>query len=187
MNRLATLALITVLALPAHAGVVHNEGVNGDLSTNEAAPTALAFALGGNTVIGSVTAPADPRDYIAFTIPIGHALMHLNLLAYSPPGLSFAAFNSGLVSYIPSVATDPLFLSGIHIGGADFGQDLMPHFVDQNVTSNALPLPLLPPGNYCFMIQQANTTLTSYSLEFVLESVVPTRSSTWGMIKNLYK
>jgi hypothetical protein len=187
MNRLATLALITVLAVPAHAGVIHNEGVNGDLSTNEAAPTVLAFALGGNTVIGTVASPSDPRDYIAFTIPVGESLVHLNLLSYSPPGLAFAAFNAGLTSYIPSVATDPLFLSGIHVGGADFGADLMPLFVDRNVTSNALPLPLLPPGDYTFVIQQANTTATSYQLEFVVESVVPTRSSSWGMIKSLYK
>jgi len=46
---------------------------------------------------------------------------------------------------------------------------------------------VLPPGDYAFVIQQANTTVTSYQIEFVLESVVPTRSSTWGMIKNLYK
>jgi len=187
MNRLAVLALIMVLALPAHAGVIHDEGVSGDLSTNAAAPTALTLALGGSTVIGSVTSPSDPRDYVAFTIPVGHALTHLNLLAYSPPGLSFAAFNAGLTSLVPSVATDPLFLSGIHVGGADFGQDLMPFFVERNVTSNALPSPLLPPGDYSFVIQQANTTVTSYQIEFVVESVVPTRSSTWGMIKSLYK
>ena len=187
MNRLATLALIAVLAVPAHAGVIHNESVNGDLSTNAAVPTALAFALGGNTVIGTVTTPADARDYITFTIPVGQALMHLNLLSYSPPGLAFAAFNAGVTSFVPSVATDPLFLSGIHVGGADFGADLMPLFVDRNVTSNALPGPMLGPGDYCFVIQQANTTVTSYQLEFVVESVVPTRSTTWGMIKSLYK
>lgn len=187
MNRLATLALIAVLAVPAHAGIIHNEGTDGDLSTNEAAPTGLVLALGGNTVIGTVTAPADPRDYIAFTIPVGQALMHLNLLSYSPPGLAFAAFNAGLTSYIPGVATDPLFLSGIHVGGADFGMDLMQFFVDRNVTSNALPGPMLLPGAYSFVIQQANTTVTSYQLEFVIESVVPTRTSTWGMIKSMYK
>lgn len=190
MNRIATLALVFLLVPAAHAGVVHNEGVNGDLSTNPAAPTALVFAAGGNTVIGSVTSAAaasDPRDYITFTIPAAHKLAHLNLLSYSPPGLAFAAFNAGATSFIPDFTTDPFFLSGIHVGGADVGTDLMPLFVSSNVTSNALPEPLLDPGTYCFLIQQANTTLTNYQMEFVLESAVPTRSSSWGMIKSLYK
>ena len=190
MNLIATLSLIILLAPAAYAGVVHNEASDGDLSSDPATPTALVFAAGGNTIIGTVTSAAaasDPRDYITFTIPAAHMLAHLNLLSYSPPGLAFAAFNAGVTSFIPSVATDPLFLSGIHVGGADMGTDLMPLFVSRNVTSNALPLPLLEPGAYCFVIQQANTTVTSYQMEFVVESTVATRPSTWGTIKNLYK
>lgn len=189
MKPLATLALFTLLALPAHAGIVHSEGSNGDLSSDPASPTALVFAMGGNTIIGTVTnsGGVDPRDYIRFTIPAAQALIHLNLLAYSPPNVGFAAFNEGATSFIPGIDTDAFFLSGIHVGSADVGSDLMPAFVSQNVTSNALPLPLLGPGDYCFLIQQTNTTTTSYQLEFVVESTVPTRPSTWGAIKNLYQ
>lgn len=190
MKLLATLVFLAAAALPAAAGVVHDEAVNGDLSTNPAAPTALAFTPGGNTVTGSVRnggTPADPRDYITFTIPAGHMLNALNLLSYASTNVSFAAFNAGATSHVPDVTTDPLFLSGIHVTSSDTGTDLMPLFVTSNVTSNALPGPFLGPGTYCFVIQQANNILTGYSLEFVLIAAVPARSSTWGTIKQLYR
>ena len=97
------------------------------------------------------------------------------------------AFNAGATSFIPSVATDVMFLSGIHASGSDTGTDLMPLFVTNNVTSNALADPWLDPGQYCFVVQQANTTLTSYQLEFVVEGVVPAHAPTWGAIKRLYR
>lgn len=190
MKPLATLALLAVLALPAGAAVVHDETVNGDLSTNPAAPTALAFSLGGNAVIGSVRntgTPPDAQDYITFTVPANHLLNALNLLSFSPTNIAFAAFNAGTTSFIPDLATDPLFLSGIHVTGSDTGTNLMPLFVTSNVTSNALPDPWLGPGNYCFLIQQANAITTSYRLEFVLDGAVPTHASTWGVIKRLYR
>ena len=190
MKILATLVLTAALALPAGAAVVHNEAVNGDLSTNPAAPTALVFTPGGNTVSGTVRnagAPADPRDYITFTVPAGQKLLALNLLFYSPANISFAAFNAGATSFIPDISTDAMFLSGIHVSGDLFGTDLMPLFVTSNVTSNALSDPWLNAGTYCFVIQQANTTLTTYSLEFFVDGSVPVGSTTWGSIKSLYR
>ena len=35
--------------------------------------------------------------------------------------------------------------------------------------------------------QQRNTTTTSYQLELVVESTVPTTPSSWGAIKRLYE
>jgi hypothetical protein len=187
MKILATLVLMAVLALPAAAAVVHDEAVDGDLSTNPAAPTPLAFALGSNVVKGSVRASTDTQDFITFTVPAGTRLLALNLLLYAPNNIGFMAFNAGTTSFIPSVATDPMFLSGIHVSASETGTDLMPLFVTNNVTSNALPDPWLDPGAYCFVVQQANTTLTSYQLEFVLEGVVPVRGPTWGAIKQLFR
>lgn len=190
MKILATLALTAALAVPAGAAVVHDEAVNGDLSTNPAAPTPLAFAPGGNTIIGSVRnagTPTDPRDYITFTVPSGQKLLSLNLISYATINISFAAFNSGATSFVPDVTTDPQFLAGIHIDPSLTGTNLMPLFVTNNVTSNALADPWLNAGTYCFLIQQANTTLTPYQLEFVLDGSVPAGSSTWGSIKRLYR
>jgi len=190
MRTLATIALSIFLSLPAGAAVVHDEGVDGDLSTDPAIPTPLSFALGGNTVIGTcgnVGSPTDIRDYLTFTIPAGQVLSHLNLLAFAPDNLAFASFNAGTSSFVPSAATDLLFLAGIHPNGGDVGSDLMPLFVNRAETQNSLAVPQLGAGSYCFLIQQTSPLTTSYTLEFVLDTSVPTQAMTWGTIKRLYR
>lgn len=187
MKSLATLGLLLVLAQPASAAVVHSEAVNGDLSSDATAPTSLAFVPGGNTIIGSVRSPADPRDYITFTIGAPLRLIMLNLVSLAPNNLVFAAFNAGTTSYVPDFDTDPFFLAGIHMDQNDFGTDLMPLFVSRNVTSNALPAPELGPGSYCFVIQQANAVTSSYTLEFVIDGGLPAVGTNWGAIKRLYR
>jgi len=188
MKLCATVLLLVALAVPAGAAVVHNETVNGDLSSNAAAPTALVFAVGGNIVTGTVSNPGTPdRDYLTFTIPLGQILISLNLITFTPNNLGFAAFNLGATSFVPSVATAANFLAGIHPSGLDVGNDLMPLFVSSSVTGNSLSSANLPPGTYSFLIQQTNNIVQSYSLEFVIDSVVPTSQSTWGKVKSLYR
>ena len=190
MKTLVTLVLLLALAPPVGAAVVHDEAVHGDLSSLAASPTALAFALGGNTVKGTVRNSNNvtgDRDFLTFTVPAGNVLTALNLLAYSPAFLSFCAFNAGATSFVPSIATDASFLAGIHITGAMVGTNLMPQFVVNVVTTNALAAPQLNPGTYSFIIQQTGTTLQNYSLEFVLDGPVPTHSPTWGAIKALFR
>ena len=184
----ATVLLLIALALPVRAAVVHDEGVSGDLSTNPAAPTALAFAAGGNTVIGTTgNFGTLDRDYITFTIAPGQVLTALNVLLFTPDNIAFVAFNAGATSYVPSVATAANFLAGIHMDQSDQGTNAMTRFVSTSVTGNALPSPQLGPGTYCFLIQQTNAILTSYSLEFVIEQPVPVEAATWGAIKALYE
>ena len=192
MKFLATLVLLLAIAAPASAVVVHNEAVNGDLSTNPAAPTALAFGPGGNTVIGTVfnsnfPNPTGDRDYIRFTVPNGQKLIALNLLTWSPDNLGFCAFNAGNTSYVPSAATDLSFLAGVHPSGSWVGTDILPRFVTDNATTNALPAPELGPGTYCFVVQQTSNVVSSYSFEFVLDGSVPSQSDTWSAIKRLYR
>jgi hypothetical protein len=179
---------VLALTLSAAAAVVHDEGSDGDLSSNELNPTALVFAVGGNTVIGAVSNVAGvDRDFVTFTIALGQSLTALNLLAYSPDNLGFAAFNAGTTSYIPSGTTAGNFLAGIHPSGTNVGTDLLPLFVSSSVTGNSLPAPSLGPGDYCFMIQQTSPITTSYSLEFVVQQPVPTTQSAWGRIKALFE
>jgi hypothetical protein len=186
----ATLTLLALLVTPAGAAVIHDESVNGDLSSNAAAPTAVALALGSSRIVGTVSnLAANPgeRDFITFTIPAGRKLTALNLIAYSPDNLSFTAFNAGATSFVPSAATNGSFLSGIHIAAADVGTNLLPAFVNLAVTTNHLALPELGPGTYCWMIQQTNAIVQSYSVEFVVtENGLPTARTTWGMVKDLY-
>jgi hypothetical protein len=169
--------------------VIHNEAVNGDLSTDPNAPTALVFPVGASTVTGTTgnTTGAVDRDYITFTIPAGSMLVGLNLLALSPNNIAFTSFNAGATSYVPSATTAANFLAGIHITAAEVGTNLMPLYVSDSLTGNSLPTPDLGPGTYCFLIQQTSTILQSYSLEFVLSGPVPATDSTWGAVKALYR
>jgi hypothetical protein len=191
MRLLATLLLVAAFASPSVAAVIHDESVDGDLSSSPAAPTPLVFALGGNTILGTTSNTSEnplERDYITFTLPLGWKLVGLNLLAFSPDNIAFTAFNEGATSYIPSPITDTNFLAGIHISGPDLGTDLMPKFVCCAVTTNSLGVPELETGTYSFIIQQASAVVTTYSLEFVVsEDGVQVESSTWGRIKGLFR
>jgi hypothetical protein len=188
MRTTALVTAVLFLAVPAFAGIVHNEAVDGDLATDPNAPTTLAFAVGGNTVLGTVqNQTAFDRDYITFTVAPNQLLSGLNLFNIAPNNLAFVSFNAGTTSFIPSVATAANFLAGIHISGAEIGMDLMPLFVSSSVTGNSLPAPALGPGDYCFLIQQTSPITQSYSLEFVIQAAVPTEQSTWGKVKALYR
>ncbi len=185
MKICALVVLLAAFAAPASAAVIHDESINGDLSSTAATPTLLAFALGGNTVIGTTT--SGDRDFLRFTIAPGQVLSGLNLPVYSPNNLGFAAFNAGTTGYVPSGSTNAFFLAGIHVEGADAGTDILPRFVDRSVTTYALTEPKLGPGDYCFIIQQLNAIIQYYSLEFIVEGTLPTENSTWGAVKALYK
>lgn len=187
MKTLAIVLLLAAMAVPATAAVIHDEGSNGDLSSSEAAPTPLVFAIGGNTVIGSVNGLPLDRDYITFTIPASHALTHINLLSFSPNNVSFSSLNAGATSFIPSGATIGSFLAGIHIDANDIGDNLLVFYDTRSVTTNSLPSASLGPGTYSWLIQQTNPILQSYSVEFVLEGTIATESSTWGKVKALYR
>jgi hypothetical protein len=187
MKITALAVALLALALPASGAVIHDESIDGDLATDPNAPTVLALSVGGNTVIGSVSnVGTTDRDYVTFTVAPNQILTGLNLLAIAPDNLAFAALNAGTTSFVPGAGTIGSFLSGIHIAAAQVG-DLLPLFVSSSVTTNSLPVPLLGPGDYCFMIQQTSAITQTYSLEFFLQASVPTENSTWGAVKALYR
>lgn len=188
MKTCAIVLLLVALAVPVSAALVHDETVSGDLSTDPAAPTPLAFAVGGNTIIGTTGNPGTvDRDYITFTIAPGYILTGLNLLALAPDNLAFTSFNAGTTSFVPSGATAASFLAGIHINAANVGSNLMPLYVSSSVTGNSLATPDLGTGSYCFLVQQTSPIVQSYTLEFVLAGTVSTSGTTWGAIKALYR
>src|SRR5687767_1257126 len=122
-NWVGRVAVLAVLALASCAPLDHDEAVDGDLSNEAGAPTAVAFDLGDNTITGSVTttAPADTRDFITFTIPDGLQLSALRLLSYRdlptnvPGNRGFHAINLGATSFVPGAATEGSFLGGDHV------------------------------------------------------------------------
>jgi len=187
MKTVAVVLLIAALAARVDAAVIWNESINGDLSSSETSPTPISFGPGSNQILGGVSGLPLDRDYITFTIGPGQSLVHLNLIGLSPDNLAFTAFNSGTTSFIPSGATNGLFLSGIHISAADVGFDLMPFYDTRNVTTNSLTSPSLGPGTYCWMIQQTSPIQQSYTVEFVIDGALQTDAKTWGKIKAMYR
>jgi len=189
MKFLATLVLLASLAPAVRADVIHDEAVNGDLSSDPAFPTPVVFAGLSSTIHGTTGSSGGvvDRDYITFTIAPDRLLSGLVLRGLSPDNLAFASFNSGATSFVPSGATSGSFLAGIHISAAHVDQPLMPLFVTESVTTNSLAFPFLMPGTYCFLIQQTSAISQSYSLEFESAFVLPVLPETWGGVKARYR
>jgi hypothetical protein len=164
--------LLTVAAVGC-APLAYDEGADGDLSSDPAAPTAVELGLGDNTLTGTVTttAPADTRDYITFEIPHGMQLSALVLVSYrdlpagTPGNRGFHAINAGATSFVPSAMTEASFLGGDHVDGVAEGTDLLPALADGEPAGTGFAVPL-GPGTYSYVIQQTGPQLTRYELSF---------------------
>lgn len=181
-----TLALGS-LAGPAAAATVWDESVNGDLSTNNATPTAVAFAPGSNVVHGRVTnsAPADNRDYLTFTVPANHGLYKLLLLRWDAPDGSdgntgFNAINSGATSFVPSAGTIASFLGANHVEAFSEGSDMLANMAG-GLGSSGFTVPL-GPGTYSYVIQQTGADINLYSLDFIMRQVPEPTSLAMGIL-----
>lgn len=175
------LAALVLFAVPSQAAVVWTESSNGDLSSNETAPTPLVFTVGSNVINGSILGGTDTRDYITFTIPAGQSLTGLILLAYDDPGTGapndgntgFHAINIGSTSLIPGAGNVGSFLGANHVIPS-IGSDLLPGLGNAGLGAAGFTGPL-GPGTYSYLIQQTSPGVTSvYSLQF---NVVPEPSS----------
>lgn len=121
--RIVQLAVLLFLLPPARAAIVWSETINGDLSSNPAAPTQILFQPGSNIVDGIVFTGPDTRDYMTFTIAPGQSLVSLRPLAYDDldtetpddGNTGFHAINLGATSFIPDEGTIGNFLGGNHL------------------------------------------------------------------------
>lgn len=179
----SVIAIVAAALIPAAAGllpaaradVVWNEGINGDLSSNPLTPTAVTFAPGDNTIIGTVSEPGgDLRDYLTFTLAPGQFLTALTLDAFSPDGASFQGINAGNTSFIPSGGTAGNFLGLEFVTNSFIGMDMLPLLADGVYGSTGFSIPL-GPGTYSYVFQEVTPGESrSYSLTF---SVVPEPSA----------
>jgi hypothetical protein len=159
------------------AGIIWNESLNGDLSSNPGAPTALNFTNGGNTVIGTLSQPAgDLRDYMTFTIGPNQFLTGLTLDSYVADGAGFQGFNAGNTSFVPGVDPSSNFL-GLEFVIVDFvGTDMLPLLADTSSGYGHVGFTIpLGQGTYSYLIQEITTgQSTAYQMTF---SVVPEPSA----------
>ena len=130
MSRFRTIALAGLVAAAfaqsAAAVTIWDEGTDGDLSTDPAAPTSVTVAIGTNSVIGStVGSEAGPdRDIFTFTVPDGAALTQLLLTSFvSDDDLAFLALQAGPVITDPGSADD--LLGWLHPSAAFVGADIL--------------------------------------------------------------
>ena len=160
-----TALLSLALAQGAAAATIWNEGTNGDLSSTNSAPTALAVALGTNSISGSVT--STDRDYFRITIPAGATLSELRLAAYGVNNLGFFAIQSGTQITVNPLAPSAAPLLGyVHTALNQVGTDLLD---DISTATDAIGFtPPLGPGDYSFWMQQTNAVLTSYTFDVIV-------------------
>lgn len=187
MAVLRTLLAIAVLATvefttfaDGRAATIWDEGVNGDLSDNQAAPNALALAAGANSVIGSVGG-GNSRDWIALTVPTGQQLTGIVLAAYvSNDAQGFTGVQSG-ASFVGSVNDPAAYLGYAHYGTAAtngalppanlIGADLLPLMGDNTIAAGSQGFTgPLPSGTYTFLIQQLGA-LTAYQFDYLIAPV----------------
>lgn len=153
-----------------HAATAWDEALQGDLSDNGLAPTALTVAAGHNLVIGTMGNAGNgiDRDYFSFTIPAGYELSALWLLPATDVsgGASFLALQSG-----PQVTTNPTgtgveALYGFNHYGADLvGQDILTTIVGPQKAP-------LPAGTWSVWMQETGGQVRYY-LDFVITPAVP--------------
>ena len=183
---LFSVAVCALLAAAPAKAIIFDEAVSGDLSNNQAAPTALTLTAGWNSVIGVVNGfdNGDGQDWVSFTIPTGFAMTsYVNSKYVSDDPQGFTGFQSN-----SSFSGDP-FVAPSYAGYAHFGTkatnpDLNP-VSSSTVGVNLLPLmadpnfapgttgftPPLAAGTYTFLIQQGDPVTTSYQFDMNVRSV----------------
>ncbi|MEM6333042.1 MAG: PEP-CTERM sorting domain-containing protein [Planctomycetota bacterium] len=176
-----TLAAVGLFVGLAHtplamATPVHDESVDGDLSTDGSTPTVLDFSIGSNVVQGSVTsnsAAPDTRDFFTFTIDPGEELAAILQLDYSAenddPG--FFALVQGATSANPGGGFSNL--GGALISSEAVGFDHLAQIAGGGI-SGGTGFSTIGPGTYTFVIQQTGSETSAYQLDFV---VVPEPAS----------
>jgi Ca2+-binding RTX toxin-like protein len=141
---------------------VYNEAINGDLSSNQNAPTAIALTAGSNTISGSTIGGGNPpgdRDFFTFTVPVGFSVSSIRLTSYSQTGGGgdsyFALDNT---TTFPNLTSDVGFVSSLLIDGGQLNLDLL-SLANLN---GVAPINSLSAGTYSIWYQETggNTTYT---------------------------
>ncbi len=156
----------------AAAGVVWDESVNGDISNNRAAPSAVTLAAGSNDVLGSVRGSPSDIDYLTITVPAGDTLAQLVLKSFaSTDTQGFIAIQHGATFTEPPTGTNVGNLLGYtHFGpgAGNVGADLLPEMA-VSAAAQDFTAPL-PAGQYTFWIQQLGA-VTTYDFNMVVNPV----------------
>jgi MYXO-CTERM domain-containing protein len=161
--------LLVVLAeSPASAALLHDEGVDGDLSGDGLNPAHFDLSLGANSIIA--TSVSGDREYVNLTVPAGLELSAVNLVSYQGlDGTAFIAVQQGATFTESHIGTDVANLFGwSHFGPGvgNLGTDILD---DIGQGPGAIGFtPPLSSGEYTWWMQQTGGNAATYQFDFVV-------------------
>jgi len=171
MSRVRTIALAGLVAAgfahSAAAVTIWDEGLNGDLSGDQAAPTDLTVGLGTNSITG--TSQNLDRDFFTITVPDGARFTQLLLTSFdSTDDLAFFAIQSGPEITGDLFTADDL-LGWLHPSATFVGTDILD---DVALGAGAIGFTTpLGPGTYTLWLQQGDPELVTYGFDVIIEPV----------------
>lgn len=172
-----TITLAALCTAPALADG-WNEGVNGDLSGNQALPTPVTLTANSNTAVSGLVGGTDTQDWLTFTVPAGATLTAITLTSYaSSDAQGFMGIQAGS-SFVGSPFAAGSYLGYAHYGtGATngalpptnlIGADMLPLMGNTTLAAGAAGFtPPLGAGTYTLLIQQLGAA-TEYTFTFTL-------------------
>jgi hypothetical protein len=157
-----------------------DESVSGDLSGNQAAPSALALTPGANSIIGTVggAAGGDTLDIVTLTVPAGFQLTsYVNAVAAGTQHQYLLGFQVG-TPFVGSTTLAGSYVGLAHFGTAasnaglgnpsgsatsTVGVDLLPVMNTEGLAVGASGFtPPLGAGTYTFVIGELTADLSNF-------------------------
>ncbi len=181
----SALALALLGSGIAHASVIYDESISGDLSNSGLTPTVLTVSIGSNQIFGTTGAAAEPdRDYFTFTVPTGLLLSAITILpgtqSIGPSGDSFFGVQVGPQVTVPVLPPDATGLLGwIHYDAGDVGTNILPEMGLSDFGATGFTPPLSS-GTYSFWLQEGNVGTVPYGLDFTI--VASPEPGSWSML-----
>ncbi len=169
---MALLLLAASFMHSAHASLIFDEAVAGDLSDDNLAPSYVALGAGSTIITGTALANPFDRDIFRITVPDGQELAAIVLAAYiSGDDQSFFAVAAG--NTISSLVSPNALLGNALIGaapGAMQGDDILDNLGALTFPGSAGFSGALGPGDYTFWLQEVTVGIREYALDFQLRS-----------------
>jgi len=169
---LAAIAAAVAFAAPvAHADVLWDEAIDGDLSSDNFNPNLFALTPGSNTIFGSTVAdPILDPDFFTLTVPAGFEISSVIFVRYQS-GDDQAFFAMEVGGQISDTGSPVSLLTAALIGGIEGsmeGDELLDDLQEGNVWGGFAGN--IGAGDYTFWYQET-AAATSYGFDFILTPV----------------
>jgi len=166
MRLITTASMLAILMFTSAARATsYDEAVNGDLSGDRLAPTAIALTPGANPI--SATSVSGDIEYFTVSVPAGFRVTSITLTNYVAGNLSFLAIQTGTTFTEPPTGTNVAQLLGythFGVGNSTVGTDILDN-LGTGAGSKMFVSPL-PAGNYVFWSQETSGVPVSYTFSF---------------------